>query len=278
MKRILICLLAILLLASLACKTPEEDSSAQAPQNDTSTQASEDSSAAPRNDTTPAPGEDAVEPEPTMPPPPEEPEYNPLPADYLPLSERVLGEWYADEAGLVITLALAEDGYTLFVPGDAPKTGAWEAKDGVIVLDGDEENPLTPLGDVLFWDAADLLFAREQPTAYVPAAVFADAKEGDFDGFFKAQFVAVGEGTILAAAAEEDAYVYIEGTNVALGGTRFGNVIKVFTAAPGALTLAEDGLNVKLELQQDGFLRMNLPDAVIYLMPAVIPGTEPETP
>ena len=93
MKRILICLLAILLLTSLACKTPEEDSSAQAPQNDTVE--------TPQNDTTPA----HEEPEPTMPPPPEEPEYEPLPSEYLPLSERVLGEWYADEAGLVITLA-----------------------------------------------------------------------------------------------------------------------------------------------------------------------------
>ena len=213
-----------------------------------------------------------------MPPPPEEPEYEPLPAEYLPLSERVQGLWYADEAGLVITLALTEDGFTLSVPGEQPKTGKWEAKDGVIVLGGEEENPLTPLGDVLLWDAMDLLFTREMPTVYIPADVIADAKEGSFDGFYKAQFVAVGEGTILAAAAEEDAYVYIEGTNVALGGTRFGNVIKVFVAGPGALTLAEDGLDVKLELQEDGFLRMTLPDAVIYLMPAVIPGTKPANP
>lgn len=266
MKRILICLLAILLLTSLACKTLEEDSSAQAPQNDTVE--------TPQNDTTPAP----EEPEPTRPPAPAEPEYEPLPAEYLPLSERVLGEWYADEAGLVITLALTEEGYTLSVPGTDAQTGKWEAKDGVIVLNGDEQNPLTPIGDVIRFDAPDLLFTREMPTVYVPADVIADAKEGSFDGFFKAQFVAMGEGTILAAAAEEDAYVYIEGTNVALGGTRFGNVIKVFAAAPGALTLAEPDLSVKLELQQDGFLRMTLSDAVIYLMPAVIPGTEPATP
>ena len=275
MKRILICLLAILLLASLACNKAEEDSSPAA-QNDP-TAPGEDSSALPQNDN-PAPGGETVEPEPATPPPPEEPEYEPLPAEYLPLSERVRGDWYADEAGLVITLALTEEGYTLSVPGEQPKTGKWEAKDGVIVLGGDEENPLTPIGDVIRFDAMDLLFTREMPTVYIPADVIADAGEGSFDGFYKAQFVAVGEGTILAAAAEEDAYVYIEGTNVALGGTRFGNVIKVFTAVPGALTLAEDGLNVKLELQEDGFLRMTLPDAVIYMIPAVIPGTEPETP
>lgn len=216
--------------------------------------------------------------DPTPPPLPEEPEYEPLPAEFLPLSERVLGEWYADEAGLVITLALTEEGYTLSVPGTGAQTGKWETKDGVIVLGGDDENPLTPISDAICFDALDLLFTRERPLAYVPADVIADAKEGSFDGFFKAQFVAVGEGTILADAAQEDAFVYIEGTNVALGGTRFQNVIKVFTAAPGALTLAEDGLSVKIELQQDGFLRMTLSDAVIYLMPDVIPGTEPAAP
>lgn len=262
MKKWFILLLAALLLLAVACKTPEgapaQDPSAQAPQDDTGKQ------------------DDTTEPETTRPPKPEEPEYKPLPDELKPLAERIAGEWFADVAGLTVPLTLLDDGsYTLTLPGEAPKTGAWEAKDGVIVLDGDEENPLTPLGDALIWDAAELLFTREMPLAYVPAEVIADAKEGAFDGFFKAQFVAVGEGTILAAAAEEDAFVYIEGTNVALGGARFGNVIKVFAAAPGALTLDEDGFNVKLELQQDGFLRMTLSDAVIWLMPAVIPGTEP---
>ena len=56
---------------------------------------------------------------------------------------------------------------------------------------------------------------------------------------------------MLAEAAEEDAFVYIEGANVALGGTRFGNVIRVFTPDAGALTLPEEG--VTLQLQQDGF-------------------------
>ena len=294
MKKWFLILLAALLLLAVACKAPEDpsaapetDTQAQAPGTDApvpggdATTAPEPTTATPAPETTPepeaTPAPEAT-PEPTMPPPPEEPEYDPLPEELLPLNERVLGEWYADAAGLIVTLALTEDGYTISVPGIDAKNGKWEAKDGVIVLDGDEENPLLPIGDVIRSDAPDLLFTREQPIAYVPADVIADAKDGAFDGFFKAQFVAVGSGTILAAAVGEDAFVYIEGTNVALGGTRFGNVIKVFTAAPGALTLAEDGLNVKLELLQDGLLQMTLPDAVIYLMPAVVPGTEPETP
>ena len=76
---------------------------------------------------------------------------------------------------------------------------------------------------------------------YVPADILADAPEGALDGLWRAQFVAVGEGAMLAEAAEEDAFVYIEGANVALGGTRFGNVIRVFTPDAGALTLPEEG-------------------------------------
>ena len=207
--------------------------------------------------------------EPTRPPKPEEPAYEPLPEEYLPLSQRVLGDWYADQAGLVIALSLAEDGYTLTVPGTDPQAGQWEERDGMVVLDGDDESALLVLDDVLRMDALDLLFGREKPLTYVPADLFADAPEGALDGLWRAQFVAVGEGTMLAEAAEEDAFVYIEGANVALGGTRFGNVIRVFTPDGGGLTLPEEG--VTLQLQQDGFLRMTLADAVIYLMASPLP-------
>ena len=170
---------------------------------------------------------------------------------------------------LVIALSLAEDGYTLTVPGTDPQAGQWEERDGMVVLDGDEGSALLILDDVLRMDALDLLFGREKPLTYVPADILADAPEGALDGLWRAQFVAVGEGTMLAEAAEEDAFVYIEGANVALGGTRFGNVIRVFTPDAGALTLPEEG--VTLQLQQDGFLRMTLADAVIYLMASPLP-------
>ena len=139
----------------------------------------------------------------------------------------------------------------------------------MIVLDGDQEGGLLVLDNALRMDALGLLFTREQPLTYVPADLIADAPEGALDGLWRAQFVAVGEGTMLAEAAEEDAFVYIEGANVALGGTRFGNVIRVFTPDAGALTLPEEG--VTLQLQQDGFLRMTLVDAVIYLMASPLP-------
>ena len=304
MKKLCMILLAALLLLSAACasSTPQEAAApkdvsegteepepratdAPAPEasaSDVILSASE----GPLNEATPEPtpeptAEPTVEPtpeptaEPTRPPKPEEPAYEPLPEEYLPLSQRVLGDWFADQAGLMITLSLGEDGYTLSVPGQAPQAGQWEEKDGMIVLDGDQEGALLILDDVLRMDALDLLFGREKPLTYVPADLIADAPEGAFDGLWRARFVAVGSGetagTMLAEAAEEDAFVYIEGTNVALGGRRFGNVIRVFTPDGGGLTLPEEG--VTLQLQQDGFLRLTLADATIYLMAA--PTAEP---
>ncbi|MBR0356907.1 MAG: hypothetical protein IJH54_05445 [Clostridia bacterium] len=216
--------------------------------------------------------------DPTPPPLPEEPACEPLPEEYLPLSQRVLGDWYADYAGLLISLTLGEDGsYALLAPGIEAQTGQWEARDGQLFLDGGEEAAITPLNGVLCFEGLDLLFTREQPLTYVPADV-AEAAEGDFDGFWKVRFVAVGEGTALAQALHEDTFVYIEGTNVALGGERFGDVIRVFTAADKALTLTEGESTISLQLQQDGFLRLTIagPEpATLYLMPAPIPGQAP---
>ena len=302
MKKLCMILLAALLLLSAACASPTPQETAAPKDVSEGTEEPEpmatdapapeasasdvilSASEGPLNEATPEPtpeptAEPTVEPtpeptaEPTRPPKPEEPAYEPLPEEYLPLSQRVLGDWYADQAGLVIALSLAEDGYTLTVPGTDPQAGQWEEKDGMVVLDGDEGSALLILDDVLRMDALGLLFTREQPLTYVPADLVADAPEGAFDGLWRAQFVAVGSGetagTMLAEAAEEDAFVYIEGANVALGGTRFGNVIRVFTPDAGALTLPEEG--VTLQLQQDGFLRMTLADAVIYLMASPLP-------
>ena len=304
MKKLCMILLAALLLLSAACASPAPQETAapkdvsvvteepepmatdapapEASASDVILSASE----GPLNEATPEPtpeptAEPTVEPtpeptaEPTRPPKPEEPAYEPLPEEYLPLSQRVAGDWFADQAGLMITLSLTEDGYTLAVPGQAPQAGQWEEQDGMILLDGDQEGGLLVLDNALRMDALGLLFTREQPLVYVPADLIADVPEGAFDGLWRAQFVAVGSGetagTMLAEAAEEDAFVYIEGTNVALGGRRFGNVIRVFTPDGGGLTLPEEG--VTLGLQQDGFLRLTLADATIYLMAA--PTAEP---
>ena len=178
MKKWFLILLAAMLLFAVACKTPE-NASAQTPQSDAATPA-------PQGDQAPAAAStEPPAPEPTRPPAPEEPEYEPLPVEFKTLTERCVGEWYADVAGMTVTLTLSEDGaYALSVSGGEAMTGKWEEKDGALVMDGDEENPLLPIGDVIRMDSLDLLFTREQPTVYVPAEPIADAKEGIFDGWW----------------------------------------------------------------------------------------------
>ena len=211
---------------------------------------------------------------------PDEPVYDPLPESYLPLERRILGDWYGSYAGLTLIFTLAEDGsYALSAPGNTALTGSWFLQDGVVLLDGNEENTLLPIDGALRFDALGILLTREQPKAYVPAELVGETREGDFDGLWRARYVALGQGTVLAEALGDDAFVYIEGTNVALGGARFGNVIRVFAYENDALQLEEDGRTVTIELQEDGYLRLTDVEEVsetIYLAPAVIPGAEPQ--
>ncbi len=215
----------------------------------------------------------------TPPPLPPEPEYGPLPERYLPLERRALGEWYAEYEGFLFILTFTEDGaYALSAPGVEPQTGKWEVKDGMVVLNGEEAQALLPVCGVLHWDAMGLLFTREKPETYVPAELLADPEEGAMNGYWKAQYVGVGEGAILAQALGDTTELYIEGTKLALGGDRLGNVIRDFTFADGALTLDEEGTTITIQLQQDGLLRLTIEGeapAVIYLLPAALPGTGP---
>ena len=214
------------------------------------------------------------------PPPPPEPEYEPLPDEYKTLAERSTGDWYADSAGLTITLTLSEDGaYALTVPGSEAMTGLWEEKDGMLIMDGDGESTLLPVGGVLRMDPPGLLFMREQPEVYVPAEPIADAKEGIFDGWWVSHFTAVGDGTILSDAIGEDTELYIEGTKLAVNGSLFGLAQYDGAIESGKLTFTADKGAVTLELLQDGFLRLTLSGdtpATLYLMAKPLPGETPE--
>ena len=275
MKKWFLILLTALLLFVVACKAPE-NTSAQTPQSDAATPAPQDDQAPANADTEPS------EPEPTRPPAPEEPEYEPLPDEYKTLTERSIGDWYADVAGMTVTLTLSEDGtYALSVAGGEAMTGKWEEKNGVLVMDGDEENPLLPTGGVIRMDSLKLFFTREAPTVYVPAEPFtdADAKAGSFDGWWVSHFTAVGDGTILSDAIGEDTELYIEGTKLAVNGALFGLAQYDGLAESGRLTFTTDKGAVTLELLQDGFLRLTLSGdtpTTLYLMAKPLPGDTPE--
>ena len=214
-------------------------------------------------------------------PPEEELVYEPLPETALPLAQRLAGDWYAGYQGLALTLSLAEDGsYSFRFPGREDQTGAWVLNDeNLLCLDGEDGETLLPVGDTLRWASAGLLFTRERPEVYVPGEIVTDAEPGALNGYWKSQFVALGDGTILASALDEKTDIYIEGTRVALGGPLFGDIIVDMTMKDGTLTYEKEGVNVSLTLQQDGLLRLSVNGenpVTVYLLSAVPGWAEPE--
>lgn len=208
----------------------------------------------------------------------EEQEYEILPEEYRTPEQRIAGDWYASYSGLLVTLCLSEDGsYTISDPVSDTVMGKWTLEKGLLVLDGNTETPLQVGSNALRQEDADILFTRRLPETYVPAGVYAGAIPGDLDGYWKAKLVSAGSGTILASVLEENTEVYIEGSNIALGGNRFGQIIRTGTFDNGALTLDEAGAKLTLQLQLDGFLRLTIDGkdgAILYLMPALIPGAQ----
>ena len=266
MKKILLILLAILMLFAAGCKSepkPESsESSVPAPSVPESSAASES--------------------EPSRPELPPEESYETLPEEYLPMEAGLEGEWFAEYAGLLLTLKLSEDGaFTFEQPGQEAQTGKWKLVEGLLILDNKADDPIVPVGEALLWDSADLLFAREKPETYSAAAVLSDAQPGDFDGYWKALYVTVGDGAVLSNLLGENTEVYIEGSKAALGGTRYGEIIRELKAENGALTLEESGIKTTIQLQEDGLLRVTVEGgdnpAVIILAPAAIPGEESDS-
>lgn len=257
MKKLFLILLAGLLILSLGC----------------SQDAKKEETPAPAAQSEPAPAEKneqpAAEPEPTKPPAPEDPEDEPL-KETVPLAVSLPGDWYAEYKGMTVQLTLKEDGsYTLVVPGIGdPTDGDWSLTDDLLYMDGDTADPLVPLGSEILWESAAMRFTKEKPEIYAPAEVNAEAKEGSFNGYWKAKYIGQEEAIALASALGDDTDLYIEGTNVALGGSLFGDIATQFTLENGALTLSIEGAKVTIELLKDGLLRLTLDTgkpAVLYL-------------
>ena len=234
--------------------------------------------------------EEVIFPDPDM----ESYEYNEMP---VPVEQAVLGEWYASFQGLAVKLTLEEDAYTLEFPGTGKgSAGAWEIKDGMLYLEGNDA-PLLPLDTALIWNAVSLTFLREQPVTYVPAEVYAEAQAELFNGFWRAHFTQVGGArdtskrpavrgiqaggsVILSSAVGDDTALYLENGKAALAGQLFGRQIAEFSFKDVALTAKVDSAKVTLQLQQDGFLRLTYERGgetrVIYLMPKADLGAKAE--
>ena len=261
MKKLLAVMLSLaLLLALTACgqetPAPAEPAETAAPAPDA---VPADPAPAPEAAPTEKPGEGAPAAllEPVEVPTLEEP--------LLPAAARVPGDWYALHRGAILCLSISEDGaYTLSVPGAELEQarGTWMVESNQLFLDGRETEPLLVLDESLLWEPAGMVFTREMPQAYLPAGEFYDLQPGDLDGLWKCRFLGVGGLTVTAETMSDDTLLYIEGENVALVGSFFGNVPLVFAFEDGAMVARlEEGevtAVLTIRLQTDGILCLSL--------------------
>ena len=188
------------------------------------------------------------------------------------------GDWFASVEGVPITFSLNPDGsYTLAMPAalSASQSGTWVLDDGFVRLsDGSVLNLVSE--DTLIWTANSIFFTREPPALYAPADLMPDVILELYAGYWRCAYIDIVDAIVPADVMDESTDLYIENATVALGGPRFSDIFWTFDYANGALTADVNGQSVALALQQDGFLRLTLPDAVLYLLPVLTEEAEEE--
>ena len=169
------------------------------------------------------------------------------------------GVWYAEINGRPVQMELAEDGaYTLMFPGMETLEGTWEEQGGYICMDSVQPPEITVLGDRLKWTGSPLFFSREETETYTPAEPAEKISEGYYIGYWKSAYVDVDGINVPALAMQDRTDLYIEGTSVILRAPALGDVLVRMTLENGALSGSSGGADVKIELLQDGFLRLTV--------------------
>lgn len=189
--------------------------------------------------------------------------------------------WYGQTRGMNLVLTLNPDGSYVLSLGEETSNGAWTEDDG-IVLDGNDAAPLYRVNGGLMWSAMGLTLSGEAPAfdIYEPADVVAESATAElFNGYWKSAYIDA-DGTILSAYELNDKTdLYIEAPKAALGGPLFGDVGLEMTFAEGALIWTEGDVSIRLELQEDGLLRMTLTapttSMTLYLLPQYVEGISP---
>ena len=179
--------------------------------------------------------------------------------------EALYGDWYGILHGLNLTLTLQEGGtYTLVYPevSEEPAQGIWVLDDGFIYMDGEEIPSIAVMREVLSWTIPGVLLEREAWETYKPGEVYAEAVLEDFSGYWESAYIDLDGALLYASDMGDDTFIYIEGTNAALGGSIFGDVIAEFTFANGAMIHEEsDGnssIRITMNLLEDGMLSVTL--------------------
>ncbi|MBR2834506.1 MAG: hypothetical protein IKE43_02150 [Coriobacteriales bacterium] len=179
--------------------------------------------------------------------------------------EALYGDWYGILRGLNFVLTLQEDGtYTLVYPevSKEPTQGTWTLDDGFVYLDNEKIPSISVMREVLSWTAPGVLLEREARQTYAPAKVYAEAVPEDFSGYWESTYINIDGALLRASDLLDDTFIYIEGTNAALGGSIFGDVIAEFTFEDGAMiyqkTEGNISAEVKMQLLEDGILLVTL--------------------
>ena len=170
----------------------------------------------------------------------------------------VTGLWYMDLAGAAAELSLNSDGtYRLAVPLAEEKTGTWKLDDGFIYLDGAAAPDLATWGEGTLMLGDHLaFFTREKPWAYSPADPLPDAPAELYASLWKAAYTLRDGDALPAQLTGDNTLIYIEGSKAILKGGPFGYLLTDLTFENGVFTCMADGLTVRMELQQDDFLRL----------------------
>ena len=188
-------------------------------------------------------------------------------------SSDLTGAWYAEVNGLPIQMGLAEDGtYTLMFPGIETLEGTWEEQEGYICMDGVLPPEITILGDQLKWTGSPIYFSREEAETYVPAKPKTEIPKSFYEGYWQCAYVDVGGTAVPALVVQDETDLYIEGSSAILGGPSLGDTLVRMTYENGAFSCENDGTAVKIELQEDEFLRLTVSGEtgtqIRYLLPA----------
>ena len=193
-------------------------------------------------------------------------------------SDTLTGDWYTDYQGVILRMMLSGDGtYTISFSGmnEEPLTGEWKLEDGFLLLDGDETDPLNVQDGMIKWETAGLFFRREAPEVYVPAELLENPAADQYNGYWKTAYVNLNGAVIRSEAVGDDTDVYINGRNVALGGSLFDDIVVAAVFENGVLIWSAEEMTVTLAMQQDGLLRLTVASAdaaenpvTLYLLPA----------
>lgn len=200
--------------------------------------------------------------------------------DFSRTEEALTGLWYCQIEGVDLALELRADGaYTMSLPAVPEETisGIWRLEDGFVWLD-DSVQPLSVMGDSLYWHEVGAYATREEPAPIYRAAETVESPAGAMDGYWVALFLQVDGQVFSTELLGEELDLYLEGRRAALGGF-FGDRIVDLEETDGVLRFAGEGFRADLVLQADGLMRLTLStegegELYYYLLPVSLNNAE----